>query len=233
MAPFQTRRTSPDPRRHLARRHVLHAVATGSGAVAGSTLPLRHIERLIGALAADGQRSQRELARELGIALGLINQLLQLLLAAGWVRSVRQANRRVTYKPTQDGIDGGRRLARLHLQSCSRSYEELRAFVVQRLAAVAAATGTDAARLALFGEGSLTEIASLSPPPGVVLVGVVAEGPVHATGQLASFPATALDGNCLQGHPFDRIVIMSLGDTASAEAFLEARAVPPHLIEWL
>lgn len=235
MPQIQPRRRSAQPRRQLARRHVLHALASGKSAVPGSTLRLRHIERLIGALAADGHRSQRELSKELGIALGLTNQLLQLLLGAGWVRSLRQASsgRRVTYRPTREGIDGGRQLARLHLRSCSRSYEELRTFVAQRLTAIGDATGLPAARLALFGDGSLVEIACLSAPPSVVLVGIVADGPTRPVGHLAAFPTSAVDGDRLGGQPFDRIVILSLGDTAAAAESLQARSVPQRLIETL
>ena len=230
----QPRRSATPPRRHLARRHVLRALASGNGAVPVSTLPLRHIERLIGALAADGHRSQRELSKELGIALGLTNQLLQLLLGAGWVRSVRDSGgRRVTYRPTREGIDGGRHLARLHLQSCGRSYEELRAFLSTRLEAIGASTGAAHPRIVLLGDGSLVEVASLSVPSSVVLVGIVADGAPHSLGHLPAFPVSALRGDRLDGQTFDKIIIMSLDDNTVATQMLQARSVPESLIECL
>jgi|SRR5687768_4762063 len=234
MPPSRTRRISAPPRQVLARRTLLRGLATGKNVVRGSSLPLRHIERLIDALAANGHRSQRELSQELGIALGLTNQLLQLLLGAGWIRSLRQtsAGRRVTYKPTRHGIEGGRHLARLHLQACGRSYEELRGYLSQRLTAIAVATGASSARLALIGDASLVEIACVSAPAAIVLVGVVDEQP-RTIGQVPGFLPSALDENRLAGQPFDRIVIMSFDDAGAETALLRTRRVPPDLIECL
>ena len=71
-----------------------------------STAPAHehHTRRLLDAFELDHSVSQRSLARDLGIALGLTNLLVRRLVRIGWVRAIHIKPNRVRYLITPSGI---------------------------------------------------------------------------------------------------------------------------------
>jgi len=75
--------------------------------------------RLLRALDADPDLSQRGLARETGVSLGAVNALLNGLIEAGWVKigsaEAAPARFRIAYLPTEAGRAEAQRLAGRYL----------------------------------------------------------------------------------------------------------------------
>lgn len=81
-------------------------------------------------LEAGGRRTQREMARELGMSLGKANYLLRALLAKGFVKvdSFRNNPRKrgYAYLLTPEGVAAKAELTRQFLSSKIQEYENLR-----------------------------------------------------------------------------------------------------------
>src|SRR3989338_10731562 len=60
--------------------------------------------RLLSALDKNPETSQRKLASDLGIALGLINTYLKKCVVKGWVRATQVSAKRIGYFLTTDGF---------------------------------------------------------------------------------------------------------------------------------
>lgn len=187
-----------------------------------------HYLQLLEALADDGDRSQRELAKLLGVALGHANQLLQSLSASGWVRRVPRTGQRVRYEVTARGLAARSRLGRLHIKRCAESYEELRSHVERRLSHIARTAGPlSEVRFVFYGRGILSEVGCVCARNlGVRLLGVVDEGGGGHLLNVPCFTVEAVRGGRLAGEAFDRIVIMSLERSADIRMRLRAEQVP-------
>jgi DNA-binding MarR family transcriptional regulator len=77
---------------------------------------------LLSEISADQQLSQRQLAKRLGIALGLVNSYLKNLVAKGFVRVASFPKNRYAYLLTPTGISEKSRLAYQHLSYFSGLY---------------------------------------------------------------------------------------------------------------
>ncbi|WP_018862220.1 MULTISPECIES: MarR family EPS-associated transcriptional regulator [unclassified Thioalkalivibrio] len=96
--------------------------------------------KLLRLLEEDPTRSQRALARELGISVGGTNHALRALLARGWVKAqnfTRSGNKRgYLYKLTPSGVSEKARLAYYFLQRKRAEHEALMAEIEQLRAEV-------------------------------------------------------------------------------------------------
>ena len=214
----------------------------GDGPFNGAKTPragdprLWQVWRLLQALGSDGNRTQRELSELLGTALGLTNHLLQTVVHAGWVRIVPHTGQRVSYQLTPKGRASCSRLARMHVQSCAHSYEELRKHVGDRLTRLAQRGSADGSpqRLVLYGRGVLGEIAYVcARSAGVALVGVVDEPGGGFLLDLPCHSPDALSGTRLAGEPFHQILVMAFTLSAETRARLRAGHVPARAIATL
>lgn len=107
---------------------------------------------------ADGTRSQRRIAAELGIALGLVNVYLKRSVKMGLVK-VRQAPaRRYAYYLTPKGFS---EKSRLTVEYLSRSFSFFREAKNDFAAIFAQAEGRGLSRLVVLGLSDLSEIALL------------------------------------------------------------------------
>lgn len=134
---------------------------------------------------SDGAATQRSLARRLGVALGLTNTYLKRCGRKGWIKVRQVPARRYAYFLTPKGFREKSRLTgeylRLSLSFFRRAREEC-------LATMLSCEHRGILRVALYGDGELTEIATLAArETSVELVGVIAPGTNHS--QIAGLPA--------------------------------------------
>jgi DNA-binding MarR family transcriptional regulator len=126
---------------------------------------------LLSSVETDGERSQRRIASELGIALGLVNAYLKRCIKKGLVKVHDAPARRYAYYLTPQGFAEKSRLTVQYL-SHSFSFFRLAKGDCARVFEEAKASGFS--RLVLAGRSDLAEIAILcAVEAGVVIVAVV------------------------------------------------------------
>ena len=131
----------------------------------------RIVLELLSSVETDGERSQRRIASELGIALGLVNAYLKRCIKKGLVKVHDAPARRYAYYLTPQGFAEKSRLTVQYL-SYSFSFFRLAKSDCVRVFEQAKASGFN--RLVLAGRSDLAEIAILcAVEAGVVIVAVV------------------------------------------------------------
>jgi DNA-binding MarR family transcriptional regulator len=157
--------------------------------------------------------SQRNLASELGIALGLVNAYLKRCVRKGLVK-VRQAPaRRYAYYLTPSGFA---EKSRLTVEYMSYSFSLFRRAKTDCMAALAAARERGFARVALLGVSDLAEVAMICAlDSGVTIVAVI--DPDASVPRFAGAPvAASLDD---VAGPVDAVLVTDMraaGKTAAA-----------------
>jgi DNA-binding MarR family transcriptional regulator len=114
---------------------------------------------LMAEIAKEESLSQRELARRLGIALGLVNSYLKNLVAKGYVRVKNFPKNRYAYLLTPQGVAEKSRLAYQHLSYFTNLYTIARQDYVNLFRALQA-KGVE--KVAFCGVDEVAEIAYLS-----------------------------------------------------------------------
>ena len=126
---------------------------------------------LLESVERDGGASQRRLAAELGIALGLVNAYLKRCMKKGWVKVTEAPARRYAYYLTPHGFAEKSRLTVEYLSYSLSFFREARTDCADALAQAHAA-GCN--RIVLAGASDLAEIATIcAHDSGVAIVGVV------------------------------------------------------------
>ncbi len=170
--------------------------------------------RVLEAVEADPGVSQRELARDLGVAVGVVNACLRTLVRKGMIKVRGDSNRSVTYHLTKSGLLHKSALALGWTRNTLGFYRQARAQVSDHLAHLAA----EGHRCAVvFGAAELGEIAVLvAPHAGIAVAGVLADGATPLGGDIAGTPVTQLAdvGVFADAAPVDLVV---LSEDASAE----------------
>ena len=181
---------------------------------------------LLDAVQGNARVSQRSLARELGIALGLTNAYLKRCVRKGWIKASRAPANRYAYYLTPKGFAEKSRLTASYLARSLHFYREAR----NQLDALLALCETAGwRRVALRGTGELAEIAVLCAMQyDVDIVGVVDDGTpgrvrdqrtVGALDQLAAIDAVILTelrqpqavyGTLLEALPRARVLVPRL-----------------------
>ena len=148
--------------------------------------------------------TQRSVARELGIALGLANAYLRRCVRKGLIKVREVPPRRFAYYLTPQGFAEKSRLTATYLSDSFSLFRQARTQCAE-LFKLAAARGQR--RLALLGQGDLAEIAGLvARDHSVEIVGVIAAG-----GEAGRFEAELAAVG-----PVDAIVITALIDARGA-----------------
>jgi hypothetical protein len=173
----------------------------------------------------------------------LTNLLVRRLVRKGWVRIVRIKPNRVRYLLTPTGIAEKARMSHVALQNSIRFYVEARERIRERFEALSReisnnGNGVDgdpsAKRIVFYGAGEVAEVGYIClHGTDLQLVGVVDhqrrecffDAPVHDLAQLHV--------KDINGSPFDRLVVMSFGETESIRAQLDALAIPPDRVFWI
>jgi DNA-binding MarR family transcriptional regulator len=184
---------------------------------------------LLESVERDGAQSQRKLASDLGIALGLVNAYLKRCVKKGLVKIGQAPARRYAYYLTPHGFAEKSRLTVEYLSSSFSFFRSAREDCSSVLRA-ARARGWD--RIALMGVSDLAEIATICAlEHGITIVAVVdakAEGDRFVgTPVVASIDAVA--------GGFDALLVTDLGATrATLKAALSAldaeRVLVPTLL---
>lgn len=114
--------------------------------------------RLLSEIERNPSFTQRTLATELGIALGLMNQYLKRCVTKGWVRASQISPKRITYFLTPEGFQEKSHMVTAYL---GRSLTFFRDARTQLEAAYAIIRADGATKIALAGDGDLADIANL------------------------------------------------------------------------
>jgi DNA-binding Lrp family transcriptional regulator len=114
--------------------------------------------KLLEAVEQDSRVTQRSLASQLGIALGLTNIYLRRLVRKGYIKCVNIQSNRITYLITPRGIAEKVRLTYEFMDYSLQLFAEVRQHLREALQECAAAER----RVAIFGCGVAAEIAYLS-----------------------------------------------------------------------
>jgi DNA-binding MarR family transcriptional regulator len=118
-----------------------------------------------------GAQSQRRLASELGVALGLVNAYLKRCITKGLVKVSGAPARRYAYYLTPHGFT---EKSRLTVEYLSYSFTLFRRAKTDYAAALDAARGRGFSRIAILGVSDLAEIAALCAlDTGIAIVAVV------------------------------------------------------------
>jgi DNA-binding MarR family transcriptional regulator len=126
---------------------------------------------LLDSLESDGERSQRRIASELGIALGLVNAYLKRCVKKGLIKVQDAPARRYAYYLTPKGFA---EKSRLTVEYLSNSFSFFRLAKGDCAQAFEAAKGLGFQRLVLAGQSDLAEIAILCAlDAGITIVAVV------------------------------------------------------------
>lgn len=113
---------------------------------------------LLESVERDGAASQRRLAAELGIALGLVNAYLKRCMKKGWVKMRAAPARRYAYYLTPRGFA---EKSRLTVEYLSYSFSFFRAARADCTEAMRAARAAGCRRIVLAGVSDLAEIATI------------------------------------------------------------------------
>ena len=113
---------------------------------------------LLDAVNANKAHSQRTLAAELGIALGLTNAYLKRCIRKGWIKATQAPANRYAYYLTPKGFREKSRLTSQYLSYSLKFYRQARN---QMDGLLGAAAGAGWKRLVLIGRGDLAEITLL------------------------------------------------------------------------
>ena len=114
--------------------------------------------------------TQRGLAGELNIALGLMNQYLKRCLTQGWIRASHVSPRRIAYFLTPEGFKEKSQMVKEYLARSMMFFREARA-QCEEVLALCKVQGFS--KIALVGAGDLSDITQLVAAGGHFVIDVV------------------------------------------------------------
>jgi DNA-binding MarR family transcriptional regulator len=184
---------------------------------------------LLNSVERDGGQSQRRLASELGIALGLVNAYLRRCIRKGLVKATAAPARRYIYYLTPQGFA---EKSRLTVEYLSVSFSFFRRAKAECSAVFAAAAERGFHRVALVGISDLAEIAMIC----ALDTGVKVTAVVDDKSALKQFFGVPVVASCAAAAEFcDAVLITDLQRTGeltaqAAEQFGAERVLTPRLI---
>lgn len=175
--------------------------------------------------------SQRTLARELGVALGLTNLLVRRLVGKGYIKITGIQRNRVRYLMTPAGVAEKARISREYIANTVRLYTETRDRIRSSLARLSAEWPADAngsgKPVVFFGAGEVAEIGFVSlQGTDLTLVGVVDDYVQRSFFGLPVRPPADLRGDSLGDQEFGRIVVMSFRKAEQMQRRLDDLGMP-------
>ena len=193
---------------------------------------------MLNAVEGNSVLTQLSLARELGIALGLVNAYLKRCVTKGLIKVTHAPARRYAYYLTPQGFA---EKSRLTAQYLAISFDFFRLARSQCSALFAECEARGWTRLALCGAGELAEIAMLcAESQAVTLIGLVetAGGPgvgrlplVGDLAALASPDAVVITDQRTPQQTYDRTVAVLAPERVLAPRLLNISRTPPRLAE--
>ena len=163
--------------------------------------------KILEELDSDHAPSQRDLAKSLGVSLGLVNSFLKRLVNMGYFKVTTIPKNRVRYILTPKGAAEKTRLTYEYIGRSYRYYKDAR----QRLRTIFEQFEKQRInRVVFWGAGELSEIAFISlQETDIELAGIV--DPLHAGEKLLGFRVSAPES--LPSMYFDRVVVTAATDT--------------------
>ncbi|MBI5815577.1 MAG: winged helix-turn-helix transcriptional regulator [Nitrospinae bacterium] len=145
--------------------------------------------------------SQNKIARQTGLAAGLVHSYMKKVIAKGWVKARQVSARRWLYYLTPEGFLEKSRLTIEYLSLTMKNYRAAQS-VISELLARCSEEGKR--RLVVAGANGLAEIAALNimTTEGLTLAGVVAEGSNEPVAGVQTAPF-----NALRSIEYDRILV--------------------------
>jgi len=180
--------------------------------------------KILEKVANDSNPSQRDLARDLNISLGLVNSFIKRLAKKGYFKIGHLPKNRVRYILTPRGVTEKSRLTYEYIRHSFKFYRETR----QMLRDLYAELETQGVRRIVFcGAGDLAEIAYLSLQQSCIeLVAVVDDG--KAGNNFMEF--TIVHTDRIESLWFDRILITSVNSTESILEKIATLDIPPNRV---
>jgi DNA-binding MarR family transcriptional regulator len=184
---------------------------------------------LLESVERDGAKSQRRLAAELGIALGLVNAYLKRCVKKGFVKVATVPSRRYAYYLTPQGFV---EKSRLTFEYLTYSFGFFRQAKSDCTAQFDVARERGLARLALAGVSDLAEIAAICAVESSIVISAIVDGQSGRTRFIGVPVVPSFD---VLGGEADGVVITELNTTAdtiaAALAFFDAdRVLIPSLL---
>lgn len=181
--------------------------------------------RLLAEVHRRPQASQRELARRVGIALGMTNLLLHNLAEKGYVRIARAGWRRWLYALTPEGFLRKVQLTLSYIHRFLDHYQKVRQTLREELAVQSL---NPESRVAIYGTGEFAELVYL----GLKELGIeeldVFAGDGLAGGKFLGMPVR--DFSSFRPDHYDRIVVASLGEADKQLRSLLGSGVTPERV---
>lgn len=199
----------------------------------------QHSKRILDAFDGDRAVTQRSLARDLGIALGLTNLLIKRLVCKGWVRVVHVKSNRVRYLLTAAGIAEKGRMSRAYLESSIEFYKQARDRIQERFSLLASRVparrgeprGT---RIVFYGAGEVAEIGYIClADRDFELVGVVDGERTKPFFGMRIYAPEQIENLTIGGRSFDCLVVMSFKQTDALRREVQALNLPTDAVYWL
>ena len=195
----------------------------------------RHERQILDLLGEERSVTQRSLAADLGIALGLTNLLMRRLVLKGWVRVKHVSPRRIRYLLTPAGVAAKAQLTRQYFLSRVGFYRDCRRHVRDRLLALSQelqARGTSApTAVVFFGAGDVAEVAYVClQNTGLALVGVVDD---QLAGRFFNVPIStpdALTRETIGGMPYSHVIVTNPDAADAILQRLAARDIPAEKV---
>ena len=177
--------------------------------------------KILEKVANESTPSQRGLARDLNISLGLVNSFIKRLAKKGYFKIGHLPKNRIRYILTPRGVTEKSRLTYEYIRHSFEFYRETR----QMLRDLYAELETQGVRrIVFYGAGDLAEIAYLSLQQSCIeLVAVVDDG--KAGNDFMEF--TVFHTDRIESLWFDRILITSVNSTESILEKIATLDIPP------
>jgi len=172
----------------------------------------------------DQSTSQRDLASELNISLGLVNSFIKRLVKKGFVKISTIPKQRIKYIITPHGAAEKSRLTYLYVQQSYHFYKEARKKLRNLYAEL---ENQGIANLVFYGAGDLAEIAYISlQQTSMKLIAIVDDEKIDI--RFMKIPVT--DPALLDTISYDRIIVTAVNSRSAILHKLAQRGIPPELV---
>jgi hypothetical protein len=197
----------------------------------------QHYYRILSQIETGRPLTQRSVARDLGIALGLANLLMKQLARKGYVkmRSALDGNE-MRYLLTSRGLAEKTRLSMLYLENTIERYAEARDRIRVRFEELPnpSGNGDGRPRVVLYGTGEVAEIAYIVANHSSVRVVGIVDDNQHQRPFLGFAVASPDQLAGPNGLPeYDHVIVTVISNYTAIAARLNALNVPPEKIHFL
>lgn len=190
--------------------------------------------RILEAIASGERVTQRSLAGELGVALGLTNLLIRRLVGKGYVKMAKMGTRHVTYLMTPAGWEALTSATRESMANTVHLYTQTREQIRASLETVAeqcAGEPSGDKRVVFYGAGDVAEIAYVSlQRTDLTLVGVIDDRKRGRFFGLQICGPECLSGGLINGTPYAKVIVATVRHTDAIRARLDERGVPSERV---